>query len=259
MNAMPTPWLARSTLLCADDFAYNAACSDAIARLALARKIDATSAMVLSPRWAQDAPSLRPVRGQLSVGLHLDWTSENAVAAGHGTGLGAAMWRAYMVGFNVDKARQVIAQQLDLFEAHWGAAPDHIDGHQHVQQFAGIREALVQEMVRRYPSAKPWLRISNPVAQGLSLKIAVVGAMGALRLEALARQAGIPVRTHLSGLYNFAGGAAHYRELLAGWQRAAPTGSVIMCHPATAAEAGDSIGPARVWEYDALASQNPRP
>jgi chitin disaccharide deacetylase len=256
MNAMSTPWSERSTLLCADDFAYNAACSDAIARLALARKIDATSAMVLSPRWAEDAPKLHPVRGQLSVGLHLDWTSEYAVAGGHGMGLGAAMARAYLVGFNVDKARVVIAKQLDLFEAQWGAAPDHIDGHQHVQQFAGIREALVQEIVRRYPTAEPWLRISNPAAQGFSLKTAVIGAMGALRLEALARQASIPVRTHLSGMYNFCGGAAHYRELLTGWQRAAPTGSVIMCHPATAAEEGDSIGPARVWEFDVLVSQS---
>jgi chitin disaccharide deacetylase len=254
---MPAPWLERSTLVCADDFAYNAACSDAIARLAIARKIDATSAMVLSPRWAQDAPRLHPVRSQVSVGLHLDWTSEYAVAAGHGMGLGAAMVRACLVGFNVGKARAVIAKQLDLFEAHWGAAPDHIDGHQHVQQFAGIREALVQEILRRYPAATPWLRISNPGSQGLSLKTAVVEAMGAQRLEALARQASIPVRTHLSGMYNFSGGAAHYRELLVIWQRAAPKGSVIMCHPATAAEEGDSIGRARVWEYDVLAAQSP--
>lgn len=257
MNGMPTPWLERRTLVCADDFAYNAACSDAIARLATERKIDATSAMVLSPRWAQDAPKLHPVRGHLSVGLHLDWTSEYAVAAGHGMGLGATMLRAYLVGFSVDKARAVIARQLDLFEAQWGAAPDHIDGHQHVQQFAGIREALVQEIVRRYPSAKPWLRISSPGPKNRSLKAAVVGAMGALQLEALARQASIPVRTHLSGLYNFSGGEAHYRELLAAWQHTAPSGSVIMCHPATAAEEGDSIGPARVWEYDVLASQSP--
>jgi chitin disaccharide deacetylase len=259
MSGMPTPWLARRTLICADDFAYNAACSNAIAHLALARTIDATSAMVLSPRWAQDAPKLHPVRGTLSVGLHLDWTSEYAVAAGHGMGLGAAMLRAYLVGFNVDKARVVIAKQLDLFEAQWGAAPDHIDGHQHVQQFAGIREALVLEMLQRYPTAKPWLRISNPGPRNLSLKTAVIGAMGALRLEALALQAGIPVRTHLSGMYNFSGGAARYGKLLEGWQHAAPKGSVIMCHPATAAEDGDSIGPARVWEYHVLAAQSPAP
>ena len=247
-------WMGCDVLICADDFAYNASCSKAIAQLAAAGIIQATSAMVLSPRWAQDAPSLHPLRGKVSVGLHLDWTSEYAVAAGHGRSLVAAMAHAWFSGFNVEEARKVIAKQLDLFEAQWGAAPDHIDGHQHVQQFAGIREALVLEMAQRYPAVKPWLRISNPGPGNLSLKTTVIGAMGALRLETLALQERIPVRTHLSGMYNFSGGAAHYRELLIGWKQTAPLGSVIMCHPAISAEKGDSIGPARVWEYEVLVS-----
>jgi chitin disaccharide deacetylase len=247
-------WLARGVLLCADDFAYNTACSQAIARLAEAGKIQATSAMVLSPRWAQDVALLRPMRGHISVGLHLDWTSEFALAAGHGMALGSAMLRAVMGGFSAPKARAVIAQQLDQFEAHWGCAPDHIDGHQHVQQFAGIREALVQELARRYPQSPPWLRISNPVSNKQSLKTVALRALGAAPLKALAEQAGLPFRPFLSGIYDFRGGQAHYGELLAHWQRDAPKGTVIMCHPATHAQADDSIGPARVWEYAALAA-----
>ena len=258
MSGMPRPWLERSTLLCADDFAYNAACSDAIECLATARKIDATSAMVLSPRWAHDAPKLQAVRGHLSVGLHLDWTSKYAVQAGHGMGLAVAMVRAGLGGFGVDQARKVIAKQMDLFEAQWGGAPDHIDGHQHVQQFAGIREALVQEIAQRYQATKPWLRIANPVSESINAKAAVVKAMGALRLETLARQAGIPCRQYLSGIYNFKGGAKQYAKLLADWQRSAPAGSVIMCHPGLAAEADDSIGPSRVWEYQVLSAQGRR-
>jgi chitin disaccharide deacetylase len=250
----PTPWQACDVLLCADDFAYNSACSQAIAQLAEAGKIQATSAMVLSPRWAQDVALLRPLRGRISVGLHLDWTSDFALAAGHGMSLGSAMLRAVAGGFSAQKARAVIAQQLDQFEAHWGSAPDHVDGHQHVQQFAGIRQALVQEVVRRYPQSPPWLRISDPVHDQKILKAMVLRALGAAPLKALAKQAGLPCRPFLAGIYNFRGGQTYYGELLSHWQRDAPQGTVIMCHPATRAEAGDSIGPARVWEYAALAT-----
>ncbi len=241
-------------LLCADDFAYNAACSQAIAQLGEAGKIHATSAMVLSPRWAQDVALLRPLRGRISVGLHLDWTSEFALAAGHGMALGSALLRAVLGGFSIEQARTVIAQQLDRFEVHWGSAPDHIDGHQHVQQFAGIREALVQELAQRYPKSAPWLRISHPVKDDRSLKAVVLRRLGATQLKALAEQADLPCRPFLAGLYDFRGGQAHYRQLLTQWQHAAPRGTVIMCHPATQAEAGDSIGAARVWEYTALAA-----
>ena len=91
-------------------------------------RISATSAMVLSPRWAADAPLLQDLRGQLDVGLHLDWTSDFAVAAGYGLSLGRAMAKALMGGFNRDAARVVIERQLDAFEAAWKAPPDHVDG-----------------------------------------------------------------------------------------------------------------------------------
>jgi chitin disaccharide deacetylase len=254
MTHSARPWLERDVLLCADDFAYNASCSHAIAQLAATGKIQATSAMVLSPRWSQDASMLHGSRGNVSVGLHLDWTSTYAVAVGHGMGLGPAMLRAALHRFDIEKSRRVIAHQLDLFEAYWGAPPDHIDGHQHVQQFAGIREALVKEIELRYPSQKPWLRISCPAPGDFSLKSSVISAMGAARLLALAQTMAIPSRRHLSGLYDFQGGARRYAHMLRHWQNNAPAGSVIMCHPATAAEIDDSIGLARMCEYEVLAS-----
>ncbi len=243
-------------VICADDFAYNAACSAGIAKLAAKGNIHATSAMVLSPRWAIDAALLQPLRGTISVGLHLDWTSEFAVAAGHGMGLGAAMLRSWLPatvgGFDAAAARRVIDAQLDAFEAHWGAPPDHIDGHQHVQQFAGIRQALVQAIVARYPAHKLWLRISSPVEKEKTFKTRVINAQGASQLIALATQAGISVRPYLSGIYDFTGGENAYRSRLLQWLRDAPQGTVLMCHPAVAAEAGDAIGTARVWEFAAL-------
>ena len=198
-----TPRMSRDVLLCADDFAFNAACSEAIIKLAYTSKIQATSAMVLSPRWAHDAPILHAAKGKVSVGLHLDWTSDYALTEGHGMRLGQAMLRAAWGGFSMAPTRRVIARQLDLFEKHWGGPPDHIDGHQHVHQFAGIRDALLAEITQRYAQHRPWLRISNPTARHGSIKTMIIRAQGASPLRTLSEQLSVPCMPLLSGIYDF--------------------------------------------------------
>ena len=239
-------------ILCADDFAVNASASLGIAQLAALGRISATSVMVLSPRWAQDVALLQDVRGRLDVGLHLDWTSEFAVAAGHGLSLGAAMVKAVLGGFDQAAARAVIEHQLDAFEAQWQAPPDYVDGHQHVQQFAGIRDALVQALTSRYGALgarKPYLRLSRAPAGGADLKSRVIASMGASALEKIAGGACLTRAAALLGVYDFAGDQARYARLMARWLTDAPAGSIIMCHPAQAAEPSDSIGVARAQEF----------
>ena len=248
----------KDLILCADDFAVNESASRGIAQLATLGRLSATSAMVLSPRWTQDVALLRDLRGRMDVGLHLDWTSDFARAAGHGLSLGAAMRRALLGGFDRVAARRVIEQQLDLFEAQWQAPPDFVDGHQHVQQFAGIRQALVQALASRYGGrdVKPYLRISRAPVGTADLKSWVIAAMGASALEKLASSQGIQGATALSGIYDFTGDPARYAALMAGWLQTAPAHSLIMCHPALAAEPGDVIGAARAREFAYLASDD---
>jgi predicted glycoside hydrolase/deacetylase ChbG (UPF0249 family) len=261
------PTAVKGVILCADDFAVNESASRGIATLASSGRISATSVMVLSPRWAQDVALLHDLRGQMDVGLHLDWTSEFAAASGHGLSLPVAMLRATLGGFGNGAAatvtRGVIERQLDAFEAHWKAQPDYVDGHQHVQQFAGIRDALVQVLVSRYGavsalgtnrSQSPYLRISRPPAGAVDLKSRVIAAMGAAALEKLATEAGLSVTTSLLGVYDFAADGPRYARLMAGWLSAAPTGCIIMCHPAQAAQRGDAIGLARAQEFAYLGS-----
>jgi predicted glycoside hydrolase/deacetylase ChbG (UPF0249 family) len=239
-------------ILCADDFAFNAAASRGIAQLAALGRISATSVMVLSRRWAEDVALLQALRGRIDVGLHLDWTSDFAREAGHGLTLGAAMLKAALGGFDKAAARTVIERQLDAFEAQWRAPPDHVDGHQHVQQFAGIREALVEALAARYPDARPYLRISRvPMAQA-DFKSRVITAMGAAALEKIAAKAHVKRATALSGIYDFAGDEARYAREMAGWLQTTPAGAIIMCHPALQAEPGDSIGVARAQEFSYL-------
>jgi chitin disaccharide deacetylase len=245
----------KSLIVCADDFAVNESASQGIAALARAGRISATSAMVLSPRWAHDAALLQELRGRIDVGLHLDWTSGFARAAGHGLSLTSAMGKALLGGFDPAAARKVIERQLDAFESVWKGPPDHIDGHQHVQQFSGIRQALVAAVRQRYtPQDRVYFRLSQASAAEKSLKTRIIAAMGASALARLSGAAGIGCSPALSGIYAFTGGMPHYAQLMDRWLHDAPGGGIVMCHPAVRAEPGDPHGAARVWEQAYLAS-----
>lgn len=259
--------LIKRVILCADDFAVHANATLGIARLARMGRISATSVMVLSPRWPQDVALLQDLPQAIDVGLHLDWTSDFAISNGHGMSLAAAMFKAALGGFGrgaaLDLTCAVIERQLDAFEARWGAPPDYVDGHQHVQQFAGIREALVQVLTRRYGAHNsvggvhrkmPYLRISRAPRGSADLKSRVVAAMGADALEKLATDAGVSVATSLSGVYDFAGDEARYGRLMDGWLAGAPAYSIIMCHPAQTLAPDDVIGAARTREFAYLSS-----
>jgi predicted glycoside hydrolase/deacetylase ChbG (UPF0249 family) len=241
----------KGVILCADDFAVHEPASQGIAELARRGRLSATSVMVLSPRWPRDVALLHELRGRIDVGLHLDWTSDFAISAGHGLSLGAAMRKAVLGGFDRVAARTVIERQLDAFEAQWRAPPDYVDGHQHVQQFAGLRDALVAALASRYGAnnPRPYLRISRAPAGAADLKGRIIAVLGAARLDALARGAGLPSSPALSGIYDFSGDQARYAGLMRGWLDGAPAGSIIMCHPALSPEPGDVIGAARVREF----------
>ena len=252
ITATADPIPMKRVVLCADDFAVHEAASIGIARLAAMGRISATSAMVLSPRWATDAPLLYDLRGQIDVGLHLDWTSHFAIAAGHGLPLGRAMLKSVLGGFNQAAARGIIERQLDAFEAQWKAPPDHVDGHQHVQQFAGIREALIETLARRYGNnghSKPYVRVSRAPPAHADFKSRVISGLGANAMLNIANNVYSTWANALFGIYNFAGTVEDYAQHMAYWLQHAPARTIIMCHPALGVATGDSIGAARAREF----------
>jgi predicted glycoside hydrolase/deacetylase ChbG (UPF0249 family) len=245
----------KKLVLCADDFALHGPASKGIARLAQKGCITATSVMVLSPRWSEDVTLIESLRGHIDVGLHLDWTSEFAVSAGHGKRLSHTMLSAWLRQINPAQAKTVIDRQLNDFEKVWQAPPDFVDGHQHVQQFQGIREALVQILYERYGSAttRPYLRISKLPPLQADFKARIIAAMGAESLRRLAGMSGVPCAPALSGVYDFSDRPLSYGQRMSGWLRTSPEGSILMCHPADGVEAHDDIGRARLNEYHYLA------
>jgi predicted glycoside hydrolase/deacetylase ChbG (UPF0249 family) len=254
---MTTP-LIKEVVLCADDYALNAPVSQGIVALVVLGRLSATSVMSLSPRWAEDVAALRDVRERLDVGLHLDWTSSFAIEAGHGSGLGQVMARAALRLYNQKNIEDEIERQLDAFEAHWQAAPDHVDGHQHVQQFAVFRHALAEVLVRRYGHAaqRPWLRVSQVAQPGLKAK--VISAMGAQGLQQWAQANQWPCVGPLLGAYGFDGTLDDYARDMQGWLADVPQdkSALIMCHPAVSAQADDEIGAARKREFAYLAGHD---
>ena len=244
----------KKIIMCADDFAFHEPASRGIVELARAGRLSATSAMVLSPRWPIDVAWLRELRGRIDVGLHLDWTSEFALQARHGRSLGRLMFNAALGALNSDSARVVIERQLDAFEAQWKAPPDHVDGHQHVHQFDGIRQALVETLARRYADHKPYLRVSRVPALQADFKSNVISLLGASALEKIAKSEGFISASGLSGVYNFSQAPRSYAKRMDHWLTTSPSGSILMCHPAMQVDTNDAIGAARVWEYDFLGS-----
>ena len=247
----------KSIVLCADDYALNDSVSQGIVALAKQARLSATSVMALSPLWQQLAPALRELQGTIDVGLHLDWTSEFAQQAGWGQGLAAVMWRSLSGGLDAPRVREAIERQFDAFETVWQAPPDHVDGHQHIQQFDGLREVLCEVLLRRYGQSKqkPWLRISQTHKAGF--KGALISWMGANSLSDWANAQNWPIVSPLLGVYGFDGTMDDYAQRMQGWLADAAqleATALIMCHPALQGEQGDAIGSARANEFAYLSS-----
>lgn len=241
--------------ICIDDYGLHPAVDDAILSLVDKGRVTATSCMVGAPAWRDDAARLkgRFDAGRVDAGLHLDLTEYPADAGLRGSVRGW-MARSVLGAIPTARLRKEIAVQLDRFEAAMHRLPAHVDGHEHVFQFPGVRDLLVEELLRRYPAdALPWLRRTRGAGRS-GLKGKIIEAMGAGPTERLARAFGFPQNRELLGVYDFRGGPGRYRALLEQWLRAAREGDLLMGHVADGWVPGDGIARARVDEYEVLSA-----
>jgi predicted glycoside hydrolase/deacetylase ChbG (UPF0249 family) len=241
--------------LCVDDFGLHEAVNDAAFRLLEQGRVSALACLSTAPAWPEGAQRLREEGGgRADAGLHLNLTE--AFAPGQWQrGLGALILSAYVGGLPARRLRQAIAQQLDAFEQHLGSAPSFVDGHQHVHQLPRVREALLEELARRYPTTRPWLRHTAPPpgsAHASGFKPRLIAALGSTRLARLARDMGFAQNRGMVGVYDFAGTAPGYADRLAGWCEDLPDGGLLICHPAAQVQPGDPIAAARVREFEVL-------
>lgn len=236
-----------SLVVCIDDFGMHGGVNDAALELGSAARVTAVGCMVDGPAWRSGADALRQaLRGKADIGLHLDLT-EPWPGQSRRT-LAQLIVAAYAGRLTPGAMTGEIRRQLDAFEDAAGAAPDFVDGHQHVHQLPVIRDALVAELLRRYPQRLPWLRSSLPPSRlGLEFKPQLIGMLGGGALRALAQRAGLRQNRCLLGVYGFNATPDGYRRHFERWLAQARDRDLLMCHPA--AHGNDALARARQIEY----------
>jgi predicted glycoside hydrolase/deacetylase ChbG (UPF0249 family) len=254
--------------VCADDYAQNTAISAGILELLDKKALSAASCFSTAPSWRERAaPALRErvekrVDGhwQADVGLHFNLTEGFGGPAAHS--LNGLILRGLAGELNRKAMQAVITaalqRQLDAFEQGLGRAPDFIDGHQHVHQFRGVREVLLQVLAQRYPRGsspgtdgkKPWVRNTVRASHGWRGKAQVLELLGGKALATALSRRGLSSNHGFAGVYGF--DRPDYGVCFAQWLKAAKPGMLIMCHPARATqESGghDPIAAQRLVEH----------
>lgn len=228
----------RHIILCADDYGISPAVSAAIRDLIARRRINATSAMVVAPSFSKtEADALRDAAvDHAAIGLHLTLTAPFRPLSGGftPTRAGAFLSLAAMAGRGLGRMltpallETEIAAQIAAFRAAFARAPDYIDGHQHIQVFPQIGEALIRVASEAAPDA--WLRqCGRAVRHSREPKGLILDALSK-RFQRSATQAGRRTNPAFAGTYTFRD-SADFTGLFPEFLDGLPDGGLIMCHP----------------------------
>jgi chitin disaccharide deacetylase len=232
---------ARRIWLCADDYGISPAVNAAIRDLIARRRINATSVMVAAPSFqpAETAALVDAAATGAAIGLHVTLTAPFAPLSHgfqplrHGAflTLAATLRRSHIRSFKPELLTIEIVRQFEAFNAAFGRAPDFVDGHQHVQLFPQIREALLRVTKDAAPNA--WVRQCGRMVAAhkrLADRKALLLDGLSRRFRRLAGDYGIPTNPAFAGTYTFRT-RADYTRLFARFLDGMPDGGVVMCHP----------------------------
>lgn len=231
----------RHIRLCADDYGISPGVNAAILDLVARRRINAASAMVVAPSFSvRAANALREAAGKhAAIGLHLTLTapfrplSHGFAPRRHAAflSLAAVMRRAHLRALRPEWLTIETMRQVQAFQSAFGRAPDFVDGHQHVQLFPQIGDALLRVVKDAAPNA--WVRQcgrSLPAHRRLVDRKALLLDALSRRFRRLAARQGVRTNPGFAGAYAFRAGS-DYAKLFAKFLDHLPDGGVIMCHP----------------------------
>lgn len=250
---------ANGLTVCVDDFGLHAGVNAAAIELASRRRVTAVTCLPDGPAWQDGLPALRRLDAGTQVGLHLNFSEPFT-----GTALARPLPRLVIdaLARRLDRkaVRAEIRRQHEAFVAGLGREPDFVDGHQHVHQLPGIRDALIDVLDERAGARRPWIRRSMPVrvpragrsgfAEGA--KAWAIRRLGADALGRLAAARGYAQNARLLGVYGFDGSESDYLARLRSWLAVARPGDLLMCHPSVPGDWRDPLLPARIREYRVL-------
>ena len=229
--------------LCADDYGISPSVNAAIRDLLVRGRINATSVMTVAPSFhraeALALQALNTTGRRVAIGLHVTLTAPfrplsdgfAPLRDGAFPALPALLMRACLRSLNQAALTAEIARQLRAFAEHFGRPPDFIDGHQHVQLFPQVREALLTVVRRDAPAT--WVRQCGrvqPFVRALDDRKGVL--LDILSRGFRRRAAALGVRTNpaFAGTYTFRD-QADFADTFPQFLDRLPDGSVVMCHP----------------------------
>ena len=257
----PSP--TRRLLVCADDYGQSSAIDAAIGSLVLAGRLGAFSCLSNAQAWWADAPAVAGLRrAGAQAGLHFNLTDGRPLSpalARHWPQLPSLprlLLAAHSGRLPLAAIADELAAQWRAFEAASGAAPDFVDGHQHVHHLPGVRDVLLAWLRSHPVPVRSTARVAGP---GSGIKRWVIAHSGGRALAAALTHAGVPHNHLLLGAYDFA--ATDYRALMQAWLAQVPVeGALLFCHPGQASLGGpaapDAIAAARVRELAYLAGDD---
>jgi predicted glycoside hydrolase/deacetylase ChbG (UPF0249 family) len=260
--------LSRNVILCADDFGLADGVSRGILELAGMGRLSATGAMTNMPGWRRGAAELKPLKGRIAVGLHLNFTTGSPLGpmpqfapAGMFPALKDLLPQALRRWFPADEIAQEVERQLDAFTEAHGEPPAFVDGHQHVHVLPGIRPALIKVLKEKGYAGRVWLR--DPSDRMAAILRRPIGRSKALTVKFLSQ--GFARAAHAAGLATnegFSGFSPLDLSVPAGrvfeeaFSKLGPH-PVVMCHPGYVDDELRTLDPAvesRVEELNYLRS-----
>ncbi len=268
MTSAPPP---RRVVLCADDYGLSQGVNRGIRELIAARRLNATSVMVVTPGFTRDEiaalKAAAAENGNCQIGLHVTLTAPfrpltlyfRPLDGGSFLSLSRLLRASLLRRLDAEIVQSEIVAQIEAFGEAFGRAPDYLDGHQHVQLFPQVRDAFLAAAHERAPLA--WVRQGGrAVTPPFSLGDAKARFLDMLstRFRQRAEAAGITCNAAFAGAYDFTK-PSDYGALFASFLDGLPDGGLVMCHPGFVDDTLRDLDPLtaqREREYDFLNSDS---
>ena len=233
----------RRITLCADDYGISPGVNRAILDLIARGRLNATSVMVVGAAIGRDdaqallsAASTAP---RCAIGLHATLTAPfhplttafRPVAGEMFLPLPKMLRAGLLRRLDTEMIRAEIDAQIAAFVALFGRPPDYIDGHQHVQLFPQVRDAVIGATKIAAPQA--WLRQCGriqPLMQRLAMPKALLLDVLSTGFRRRAAAAGLTVNPAFAGAYDFTR-PVDFAALMAEFLDGLSEGGLVMCHP----------------------------
>ncbi len=238
MNAPP-----RRFWLCADDYGIAPGVNVAIRDLVARRRLNATSVMVLAPSFSRaEAHALAALNAgeqRVAIGLHLTLTGPlkpltrdyAPLAEGAFLPVATTLRLALQQRLDVAAVTREFRAQFEAFADAFGRPPDFVDGHQHVQLFPQVRQAVLETVSWIAPSA--WVRQcggSLPLHRRLTDPKGLLIDWLSREFRARAKGLGIATNPAFAGTYTYRANV-NFAAIFPGFLEGLPEGGLVMCHP----------------------------